>query len=141
MVFESVRTEEHDGQTFRIVEGRWKPEYLTSLAQKLGGALQQLGGVLPDKVRIDFESESLFPMRVMYLKRISPERQSYRPMVTLEFHNVEFDVPLPPETFVYQLPAGVDEGDDTATFIEQLKGPPPQARRPAGAPSTSDAAR
>jgi hypothetical protein len=132
MVFESVKDEEHDGQKFRIVQGRWKPEYLSSLLAKMGGAAQQVAGFIPDRVRIDFDAESLFPVRFMYLKLASAERKSYRPLVTLEFHDVEFDTPLPPDTFAYQLPAGVDEMDGTATFLEMLKGPQVQVGSPAG---------
>jgi hypothetical protein len=45
---------------------------------------------------------------------------------------VEFDVPLPPDTFAYQVPTGVDEVDGTATFLEMLKGPQAQPGSPTG---------
>jgi hypothetical protein len=132
MVFESVKDDLHEGQKFRIVQGRWKPDFLATLMSKIGGGAQQIQGFLPDRVRIDFDAETLFPVRVMYLKLASAERKSYQPMVTLEFHDVEFDVALPPDTFTSQLPTGVDEVDGTATFLEMLKGPQAQPGSPTG---------
>jgi hypothetical protein len=132
IVFEQVKDEEFEGKTYRVVQGRWNPERLASIFAQMGPAVQQLEAFVPDRVRIYFESETLFPVRIMYLKQTSPERRTFRPMVTLEFHDVEFDAPLPADTFTYQPPSGVEETDDTANFIRLLQGPPA-----AGSPPTA----
>jgi outer membrane lipoprotein-sorting protein len=127
MIFDSIREEEHDGQKFRVVQGVWKPAYLADLQTKLGGMAPQLAVFLPERVRIYFEAESLFPVRILYLKLASQERRSYRAMLSLEFHDVEFDVMLPADAFTYRVPPGVQQKDDTDDFIQLLKasqGPP-----------------
>ncbi|OAI55357.1 hypothetical protein AYO47_02520 [Planctomyces sp. SCGC AG-212-M04] len=140
MVFDSIREEEHAGQKFRVVQGVWNPTYLGDLQTKLGGMAPQLAGFLPERVRIYFEGESLFPVRILYLKITSPERRTYRAMLSLEFHDVEFDVMLPADAFIYRVPSGVQQKDDTDEFIQLLKAsrgqaaPPPEAAPPAGSP-------
>jgi len=132
MIFDSIREEEHEGQTFRVVQGVWKPEYLADLQSKLGGMASQLTMFLPERVRIYFESESLFPVRILYLKLASAERRTYRAMLSLEFHDVEFDAALPPETFSYRPATGVQQKDDTDEYVQLLKATqsPPQAAAP-----------
>ncbi|MBX3440952.1 MAG: hypothetical protein KF774_01000 [Planctomyces sp.] len=124
MTFESLREETVQGQAIQIVQGRWKPDVLARLNQQMGSALRTLDGFMPDAVRIEFDRETKFPMRFAYLQRASAERKTYRPMLILEFRDVEFDVDLPADTFAFQLPPGVEEGDDTAAFIQLLQGPP-----------------
>jgi hypothetical protein len=133
MVFDSLREETHDGQTFRIVQGQWNPKVLNELNAKLGGLSQQLAGFLPERVRIDFEADSLFPVRILYLKLASVERRAYRPMLSLEFHDVEFDAELPPDTFIYRVPAGTQQKDDTDQFVQLLKA----SQQPAGQPAVT----
>jgi hypothetical protein len=138
MIFDSIREEEHDGQKFRVVQGVWKPDYLADLQTKLGGMAPQLAVFLPERVRIYFEAESLFPVRILYLKLASQERRSYRAMLSLEFHDVEFDVMLPADAFTYRVPPGVQQKDDTDDFIQLLKAsqgppsPPAEATAPNG---------
>ncbi|WP_145034314.1 hypothetical protein [Caulifigura coniformis] len=139
MIFDSIREEEHEGQTFRVVQGLWKPEYLADLQSKLGGLSSQLSMFLPERVRIYFEAESLFPVRILYLKLASAERRTYRAMLSLEFHDVEFDAALPPETFSYRPATGVQQKDDTDDYVQLLKaaqGPAadPAPPQPAGEP-------
>jgi len=133
MIFDSIREEEHDGQKFRVVQGVWKPTYLADLQTKLGGMAPQLAVFLPERVRIYFEAESLFPVRILYLKLASQERRSYRAMLSLEFHDVEFDVMLPADAFTYRVPTGVQQKDDTDDFIQLLKASQGQAAQPAEA--------
>jgi hypothetical protein len=121
MVFDSIRDEEHAGRKFRVVQGVWNPTYLADLQSRLGGMAPQLAMFLPERVRIYFEAESLFPVRVLYLKLASQERRTYRAMLSLEFHDVEFDVMLPEDAFTYRTPTGLTQKDDTDEFIQLLK--------------------
>jgi outer membrane lipoprotein-sorting protein len=137
MIFDSIREEEHAGQKFRVVQGIWNPTYLAELQAKLGGMAPQLAMFLPERVRIYFEAESLFPVRILYLKLASQERRTYRAMLSLEFHDVEFDVAIPADAFAYRPPGGQTEKDDTEEFIQLLKAsmgqapPPVEASAPA----------
>ena len=58
-------------------------------------------------------------------------------MLSLEFHDVEFDVMLPADAFTYRVPSGVQQKDDTDDFIQLLKatkGQPAEAAPAAGSP-------
>jgi len=139
MIFDSIRDEEHAGQKFRVVQGIWNPTYLAELQAKLGGVASQLAMFLPERVRIYFEAESLFPVRILYLQRASQERRTFRAMLSLEFHDVEFDVPLPADAFTYRPPTGQTEKDDTEEFIQMLKasqGQAPPPSEPAAPPGS-----
>ncbi len=135
MIFDSIRDEEHDGQRFRVVQGVWNPEQLTKLQTQLGGLSQQLAMFLPERVRIYFEAESLFPVRILYLKLASTERRAYRAMLSLEFHDVEFDADIPLDTFSYRPPTGVQQRDDTEDYVQLLKAT--QGQAPTADPSAS----
>ncbi len=138
MVFDSIREETHDGQTFKVIQGAWDPDALKELQAKLGAAAQQLTMFLPERVRIYFESDSLFPVRILYLKRTSPEKKTYKAVLSLEFHDVEFDSMLPPDTFTYRVPAGVQQKDDTDEFVNLLKASlGQQAQAPAPEPAAT----
>ena len=123
MVFDSIRDEQHDGQSFRVIQGIWNPKSFAELQARLGGMSQQLAMFLPERVRIYFEADSLFPVRILYLKLASNqgERRTYRPILSLEFHDVEFDAPIPADAFSYRVPAGVQQKDDTDDFIQLLR--------------------
>jgi len=94
---------------------------------------------LPERVRIYFEADTQFPVRILYLKLASTaERRAYKPILSLEFHDVEFDASIPPETFSYRVPTGIPQKDDTDEFVQMLKvsqgqSPPPQPE-PTGEP-------
>jgi hypothetical protein len=132
MVFESIKDVDHDGRKFRVVQGRWNPASRSSLLTTLGPSAPQLEGFIPDRVDIWFETETQFPVRILYLQKSSTTSTTYRPVLSLEFHDVEFDVPIPADAFEWHKPAGVEEGDDTENFIQLLRGTPPS---PTGQPS------
>jgi hypothetical protein len=123
MVFDSIREEQHNGQNFRVIQGIWNPKSFAEIQARLGGMSQQMAMFLPERVRIYFEADSLFPVRILYLKLASNqgERRTYRPILSLEFHDVEFDAPIPADAFSYRVPAGVQQKDDTDDFIQLLK--------------------
>lgn len=136
MIFDSLREEEHAGQKFRVIQGVWNPTYLGDLQAKLGGLAPQLAMFLPERVRIYFEAESLFPVRILYLKLSSVERRTYRAMLSLEFHDVEFDVMLPADAFIYK-PGGIQQKDDTDEFIQLLKAAQGKAPLPTEPPAAA----
>lgn len=121
MTFDAIRPEAIEGQDYLVVQARWKNEERTELMTGLGPMASQIGGFIPDLVRIYFVKETLFPAKILYLKTASEVRQTYRPMVTIEFTNIKIDEPLPQNTFVYVAPPGVEERDETGIYLQMIQ--------------------
>jgi hypothetical protein len=122
-----------DGQELVIVQGHWREDRRNSLLAGIGGAGKQLAGFMPDLVRIAFERSSLFPVRLEYLKFTSPDQKSARPLITVNYQNVVLDQPVSDTLFTYVAPAGLEERDETAGFIELMQ---QSLQTPAATPQT-----
>ena len=70
-----------------VIEGTWKARNRQMLAEGSGDPSGRLPDYIPDRARVYIDQTTRFPHRILYLKR-HPERRSYRPLVTLVFHNV-----------------------------------------------------
>jgi outer membrane lipoprotein-sorting protein len=114
-------------QTFVVIEGGWKKSFRSKFLGKDAPADQPLPAFVPDQVRIYFEQESLFPRRILYLKR--SEDGTRRPMVTLDFVDVRWDVELAEDTFNYTPPEKVARQDVTQAYINRFA-PPKQETSP-----------
>lgn len=119
--FVSVRPETADGHDDLIVHGIWNPERKERLFSGMGGAVRQVAGYMPDAVDIFFARETLFPRKIVYLKKMNGESGELQPLVTVEFRNIVLDQPVQDRLFVYVAPPGVEEKDDTASFIEAMR--------------------
>jgi hypothetical protein len=128
ITFESSKNEEIDGKTFTVIEGTWNQDYLVRLRQA-NGKQEELPPYVPDRVRIYFQQDNLFPRRILYLKR-NTVAKSYRPMVKLDFERVVPDAPVKDEDFYYVPPEDVLTEDITNSYIRQLTaaGRPPAAK-------------
>lgn len=131
MVFEALHEETEAGRPVLIVQGRWNPTERDRLLVGLGGLASQIEQFLPDRVRITFEKETLFPTRFQYLKQISEEKMVYRPLLTVSFSNAIMNQPIPQQRFNYIPPPGMEERDETALFIEaiQMSAQPPAQKK------------
>lgn len=116
-------------QTFVVIEGGWKKSFRSKFLGPDAAADQPLPAFVPDQVRIYFEQESLFPRRILYLKR--SEDGTRRPMVTLDFVDVRWDVELVEDTFNYTPPEKVARQDVTQAYINRFA-PPKQEPAPEG---------
>ena len=112
-------------QTFVVIEGGWKKSFRSKFIGEDAAEDQPLPAFVPDQVRIYFEQESLFPRRILYLKR--SEDGTRRPMVTLDFVDVRWDVELAEDTFNYTPPEKVARQDVTQAYINRFA-PPKQER-------------
>jgi outer membrane lipoprotein-sorting protein len=121
MTFDAVREQTLDGRDYTVLQGAWDEERRDELMEGLGGVAGQIAGFMPDLVRVYFERETLFPERFVYLKLISEERQSYRPMLTIEFTEVKLGESLPAQAFIYVAPPGMEERDETAFFLQMIR--------------------
>jgi hypothetical protein len=120
-VFDSKRTDTQDGQELVIVQGHWREDRRNSLLAGIGGAGKQLAGFMPDLVRVSFVRSSLFPIRLEYLKFASSDQKSARPLLTVDYSHVVLDQPVSDALFTYVAPAGLEERDETATFVELMQ--------------------
>ena len=119
MTFESRKEEQVDNKAFTVIRGTWNARYTKQFIE--GNPFQQQGIPLyiPDRVRVYFDRETLFPRRVLYEKK-DPNRNIYKPMVTLDFVKVEFDVSVNRKEFQFIPPDDVFANDVTNQYLQQL---------------------
>ena len=124
-------------QTFVVIEGGWKMNFRSKFIGEDARSDQPLPAFVPDQVRIYFEQDSLFPRRILYLKRL--EDGTRRPMVTLDFVDVRWDVELADDAFNYTPPEKVARQDVTQAYINRFSPPQqePAAEAPAEQPATN----
>lgn len=121
MLFDAQREEDYQGRPYVVIQGRWKDEALQKFRSQLQGRTQSLVAFIPDRIRVYFDRETLFPMRFLYLKQVSEQPRSYRPMLTLEFSDVELNQDVNPDEFSYFPPKGVDEVDETSNYLKMIE--------------------
>lgn len=120
MVFDVRRERTIQKQRFVVIEGTWNAQFLTNLTDQEPGQSNELPEYIPDRVRIYLEGTTGFPKRIDYLKR-GPNRKSLRPMVTLEFQEIEIHIKADANTFRYKPEKGVNVQDVTDQFLQQLR--------------------
>ena len=114
------------GTTLWRARGRWKPAMLARLVpdQKeaaLAGEdvdLSELGEHLPDQVHLFVGRDDLFPYRIEY-HRIEPQRGSATILVSLQFMEVNLDIPVDTARFLYS-PGDLAPSDGTDDFLRRL---------------------
>ncbi|WP_437187220.1 hypothetical protein SH668x_000609 [Planctomicrobium sp. SH668] len=121
LTFDAVKSETIEGREYLVVQGRWKKDRHDQLFSGMGSARSQVAGFLPDLVRIYVARETMFPEKFLYLKQVPKDKSAFRPMLAIEFKNVELDQPIAENLFVYVAPPGMEEKDDTAAFLEGMR--------------------
>lgn len=129
MQFDQLKNETIDGQKFVVVEGGWQPDMLK--LWKGNNPSAALPDFVPSRVRLYFDPETLFPRRILYLRRNA--EQILRPIVSLDFRDVQTDVPVPADAFKFTPPDGVFPEDLTKQFLDQIKNR--QVASPVGGPA------
>jgi len=119
--FEKQWEQDVNEQTFVVIEGGWKKSYRSKFLGPDSDPKQPLPAFVPDQVRIYFEQESLFPRRILYLKH--SEDGTRRPMVTLDFVDVRWDVELAKDAFNYTSPKKIAPQDVTQAYINRFAQP------------------
>lgn len=112
-------------QTFVVIEGGWKKSFRSKFTGPDADKDEPLPAFVPDRIRIYFEKESLFPRRILYMKQ--DESGSRRPMVTLDFVDVEWNVELADDAFDYTPPEKVARQDVTQAYINRFTPPEQEA--------------
>lgn len=106
-----------DDRTLVVVEGTWKETFRRRVAPNLPPN-QPLPQWVPDRIRIYFEQDSLFPRRIRYLKR--NVLNVHHPMVTLDFVDVEWNSEVDPAAFTFVPPEKVVAEDVTQAYLKEF---------------------
>ena len=117
MNFVSVAERTISGKSLTVLNGVWKDEFLTQWKGGDPAAPVELPAYVPDAVRIYLDQDTLFPRRIVYLKKNQDSLQS---MVTLNFSKVTLNTPIPETEFTYEPPDGVFPVDITKQYLQQL---------------------
>lgn len=117
MRFESVAERTVSGKTLTVLNGTWKEAFLAQFKGGDPSAPIQLPAYVPDAVRLYLDQETLFPRRIVYLKK---NQDALEGMVTLNFSKVTLNAPIPAAQFAYEPPDGVFPVDITHQYLKQL---------------------
>lgn len=121
MIFESLEQRENNGTPITIVQARWNAAEKGKLLTGMGGMASQMDQFFPDRVRLTFNSETLFPLEFQYLKKITGEVATYKPILTVAFQKVVLNQSVSPQQFSYIPPPGMEERDETAVYIQAIQ--------------------
>lgn len=124
MVFDAMKQESTEGRNRTILQGHWKKE----IAQRFPKKNDALPVYVPDFVRLYVNVETLFPERIVYLKK-QPEKKTLKSLVSLDFQNVELDGPVDENAFVFEIPKDVIPEDITKVYLDRLL-PPAEVTEP-----------
>lgn len=135
MEFENVQQQDYNDQAYFVLQGRWRQEFLASLDDDpfISMAVQQIAPFMPDRVRVYLDQQSLFPTRILYLKRVTLDPITYRAIMSIEFSDVKLNEGIGPETFRFSPPPeGVADFDETDAFIQMIEEHREMREAPAG---------
>ena len=139
MTFDQMKQEEAEGRSRTVVQGQWKSTVASRWKRK---ADDPLPVYIPDVVRIIVDSTTLFPTRIVYLKRqTEKDKKGYRALVSFQFQNVEFDATIDDREFTFEPPQDVIPEDVTRQFLDRItksqEGEAASTSKAKSAPSTS----
>lgn len=114
------------------LQGQWKPGALAKALPEQSAAIQEgqpadlskLPQHLPDQVVVFLLArEDPFPFRVEYRRTLPDTLESEtctsRPLVTMELTDVDINLPIDPDRFIYN-PGELDFSDETDRFLQSL---------------------
>ena len=122
MDFDAMKTEESKGVPITVVQGRWKKAFVDRFPKEKKDGEELLPAYIPDLVRVYVNRQTLFPERLVYLKK-QPNKRSYKALVDLEFTNVEFNTPIDEDIFVFPQVDAIIPEDVTKQYIDRMRPP------------------
>lgn len=122
--FEKQWEQDYDGQVFIVIDGTWKTELRSKFVGPNANAEQPLPSFVPDRIRVYFDKVSMFPRRILYLKKQEPSK-SMRPMVSIDFLEVVTNEPVDESAFSFKVPENVDRQDVTDEYLRLFQKKPP----------------
>ena len=130
MTFDAIKQEEVEGRSRTTVQGQWKSTVASRWKRKPDDPLPVY---IPDAVRIIADSTTLFPERIVYLKRqTEKDKPGYRALVSFQFKNVELDATIDEQEFTFEPPQDVVPEDITRQFLDRIT----KSREVEAAPAT-----
>lgn len=121
MEFDAMKEDEVEGNPRTIIQGHWKKDRMQRFAKDKDNNLPLF---IPDMVRIYVNNRTLFPEKILYLKQ-QPQKKTYKALVSLEFHHVEFDGPVDDDAFAFIFPDEIVPEDVTKQYLDRLTNPGP----------------
>ena len=133
MTFDLMKPVEVEGRSRTVVQGQWKSSVSSRWKRK---ADDPLPVYIPDMVRIYVDSTTLFPERIVYLKKqTEKDKKSPRALVSFQFRNVELDTMIDDQEFTFVPPEDVVPEDITRQFLDRIT----KSRESETVPATSAA--
>ncbi len=117
--FDSQWEQDASDRTFVVIEGAWKRSFRERFLGPDAPANRPMPPAVPDQVRLYFEQDSLFPRRIVYLKKEGDGRRL--PMVTIDFTEVTWPESLDESLFTFKPPATVAPEDVTKAYVNQFQ--------------------
>ncbi|MCH9656743.1 MAG: hypothetical protein K0U86_17010 [Planctomycetes bacterium] len=117
MTFQSVAEKTVNGKTLTVLNGSWSDQFLAQWNGGNANAAVQLPPYVPDAIRIYLDPQTLFPRRIVYLKKNNNTLES---IVTLNFSKVTLNAPINKAEFAYEPPDGVFPVDITNQYLKQI---------------------
>ncbi len=160
MIFEAMKEGTGEGQTQTVVQGQWKADVSSRWRRR---PEDPLPAYIPDLVRVVVDSHTLFPERIIYLKKQTekekteqapaakdksakdaPAKESpaktkkgYRAIVSLTFQNVQLDASIDEQEFTFVPPEDVVPEDITRQYLDRItKSNEAAVAAPAGSPAS-----
>ena len=126
MDFDGIKEDEVEGTPRTIIQGRWKKDRFQKFAKDKDNNLPLF---IPDMVRIYVNTRTMFPEKILYLKQ-QPQKKTFKALVSIEFHHVEFDGPVDDDAFAFSFPDEIVPEDVTRQYLERMTNPGPTAPAP-----------
>ena len=165
MIFEAMKEGTGEGQTQTVVQGQWKADVSSRWRRRPEDPLPPY---IPDLVRVVVDSRTLFPERIIYLKKQTEKekteqapatkdksakdapakdsptktKKGYRAIVSLTFQNVQLDASIDEQEFTFVPPEDVVPEDITRQYLDRItKSNEAEAAAPAGSPASKPRAK
>ena len=124
MRFNGIRQETIRNREVDVIQGTWTDTMLSKwqFPRQPDQPAAPLPIYIPDLARIYLDRETGFPHRVLYLKRI-PNRDTLRPMLTLDFLDVVLNQPIDKSEFDYVPPSSPAAIELTPQYLSQFATP------------------
>lgn len=139
--FTAIKEDTLRSQPVYVVQGTWTD---TMLARWQGKATAERDGkplaeYIPDQVRVYVAQKTGFPLRLLYLKKLSG--RNFRPMLMLDFIDVAINQPVDKSEFEFVVPDKPPPLDMTYEYLMQIQPgtpvtPPAGLATPPAAPAT-----
>jgi hypothetical protein len=108
-----------ENREYHVIEGEWSEEFRKKFHPS-GMPVVKLPTHVPDKIRIYFDQKTLFPRRILYLKK-NYKKETFLPMVMLDFVEVVLNSPVDDSQFNF-IPADNESPVDiTSSYLSKLK--------------------